>query len=161
MTAAAIVAGITTVANAGAQLIQASKHAKAQAEALNKQLGIARQETRREASSELFDSMREARREQAKVRAQAGEAGLSLTSGSIEDLLMDSAMQGEMRADRTLANMEARHRANVAEGESMASRIQKPTLLGAGLQLGAAGTSAWLGVENAKIKQRTASARSN
>jgi hypothetical protein len=113
----------------------------------------AREETRREASSELFDSMREARREQGKVRAQAGEAGLSLISGSIEDLLMDSAMQGEMRADRTLANMEARHRANVAEGESMASRIQKPTLLGAGLQMASAGASAWSGVQGAKIQR--------
>jgi hypothetical protein len=150
---AAVVVGVTSVAKAGADIIQQSKTAKAQTNALNKQMANAREETRREASSELFDSMREARREQGKVRAQAGEAGLSLISGSIEDLLMDSAMQGEMRADRTLANMEARHRANVAEGESMASRIQKPTLLGAGLQMASAGASAWSGVQGAKIQR--------
>lgn len=149
---AAIVVGVTTVASTGAQLIAASKTAKAQTKALRNQMEASKEETRLEASGELFDSMREARREQGRVRAQAGEAGLSLTSGSVEAMLLDSAMQSELRADRTLSNMEARHRANIAEAESAASRIQKPTALGAGLQLGAAAASAWSGVQNAKIK---------
>lgn len=150
---AAIVVGVTSVASTGASLVAQSSAAKAQTKALNKQAAVAQEETRREATGELFDSMREARREQGRIRAAAGEAGLSLTSGSVEDLLMDSAMQGELRDDRTLANMEARHRSNVAEAESMASRIQKPTALGAGLQLGASAASAWSGVQDAKIKK--------
>jgi hypothetical protein len=157
ITAAAIFAGVTSVASAGASIVAQSKAAKAQTKALNNQAAVAREETRREATGELFDSMREARREQGRVRAAAGEAGLSLTSGSIEDMLMDSAMQSELRDDRTLANMEARHRSNVAEAKSMASRIQKPTALGAGLQLGAAAASAWSGIQNAKIKVEGAS----
>src|SRR3546814_9554646 len=75
--------------------------------------------------------MRSARREQAKIRTSAGEAGLSLNSGSIESLLMDSAMQMELQGDRTIANMESRHQANTAEAASMLSQIQKPTALGA------------------------------
>lgn len=153
ITAAAIVAGVTSVASAGASIVAQSKSAKAQTKALNQQAAVAREETRLEASGELFDSMREARREQGRIRAAAGEAGLSLSSGSIEDMLLDSAMQAELRSDRTLANMEARNRANEAEATSMASRISKPTALGAGLQLAAAGASAWSGIQNAKIKR--------
>lgn len=149
---AAIMVGVTTVASTGAQIITETKAAKAQTKALKQQMEVAREETRAEASSELFQSMREARREQGRARAQAGEAGLSLTSGSVEAMLLDSAMQGELRDQTTMANMESRHRANLAEAESMASRIQKPTALGAGLQLGAAAASAFSGVQGAKIK---------
>src|SRR3546814_890763 len=113
---------------------------------------VAREETRLSASADLFDQMRSARREQAKIRTSAGEAGLSLNSGSIESLLMDSAMQMELQGDRTIANMESRHQANTAEAASMLSQIQKPTALGAGLQIGSAAASAWSGVEGAKLK---------
>ncbi|MFC3214054.1 hypothetical protein [Novosphingobium panipatense] len=54
-----------------------AKTAKAQTTALREQQSAARDETRREASAEIFDSMRQERREQGVVRAQAGEAGLS------------------------------------------------------------------------------------
>lgn len=72
-------------------------------------------------------------------------------SGSIESLLLDSAMQSELASDRTLANMESRHRANEAEANSMLSRVQKPTALGAGLQIASAAASGWSGVQAAKI----------
>lgn len=148
---AAIVVGVTAVASTGAQIVTQAKQAKRETKALREQTAIAREETRDEASSELFDSMRAARREQGRVRAQAGESGLSLTSGSVEAMLLDSAMQGELRDDRILSNMESRHRANTAEAESMASRIQKPTVLGAGLQLASVAAQAWAGAQGAKI----------
>src|SRR3546814_18106584 len=69
---------------------------------------VAREETRLSASADLFDQMRSARREQAKIRTSAGEAGLSLNSGSIESLLMDSAMQMELQGDRTIRSEERR-----------------------------------------------------
>ncbi|MBD8677557.1 hypothetical protein IFT55_03770 [Sphingomonas sp. CFBP 13720] len=141
----------TAAANVSAQI----KSANAQTKAINAQRTVVREETRQKASAELFDSMREGRREQAKIRAASGEAGLSLSSGgSIESLLLDSAMQTELANDRTIANMESRHRANEADADSMLSRIQKPTALGAGLQIASAAASGWAGVENAKIRTR-------
>lgn len=148
---AAVVVGVTAVASTGAQIVAQSKAAKKQTAALREQIAAGKEETRAEASAELFESVREARREQGRIRAQAGESGLSLTSGSVEAMLLDSAMQGELREDRILSNMESRHRANTAEAESIASRIQKPTALGAGLQLASAAASAWSGVQSAKI----------
>ncbi|MBF7012542.1 hypothetical protein QUC32_23115 [Novosphingobium resinovorum] len=149
---AAIVVGVTAVASTGYSIYAQAKSAKAQTKALREQESAAREETRRESSAEIFDSMRQSRREQGQLRAQAGEAGLSLTSGSVEALLMDSAMQGELREQRTLANAESRNRSNQAEAASIASRISKPSVLGAGLQLGASAASAWSGVQGAKIK---------
>lgn len=142
---------MATVAQTTAGVVAQAKTAKAQAKAINNQLEVTAEENRKQASAELFDQMRASRREQARIRTGAGEAGLSLGSGSVENLLLDSAMQLEFKQDRTLANMESRHNANVAEAESMMSRIQKPTALGAGLQVGASAASAWSGVQNAKI----------
>lgn len=154
---AAIAVGVTTVASTAANVVATARSAKAQERAVREQLAVTREETRQEASAELFDQMRAARRERGRIRAAAGEAGLSLASGSIESLLMDSAMQAELARDRTLANMESRQRANLAEAQSMMSQIQKPTAFGAGLQLAAAGAQAWSGVQGAKIAKANAS----
>ena len=150
VSAAIAVAAVSTV-NAGAQAIAAGQTAKAQTKAINEQRAVVREEVRQAASGEMFDQMRAARREQGRIRSAAGEAGLSLASGSVEGLLMDSAMQMEMAGDRTLANMESRHRAGEAEANSMLSRIQSPTLLGAGLNVALAGAKGWSGIQNAKI----------
>nr|WP_283404949.1 hypothetical protein [Novosphingobium panipatense] len=152
-------AGVAAVASASASVMAQAKTAKAQTTALREQQSAARDETRREASAEIFDSMRQERREQGVVRAQAGEAGLSLTSGSVEAMLLDSAMQSELREQRILANAESRHRANEAEAASMASRIAKPTVLTAGLQIGSAAASGWSGIQNAKIKADAANTK--
>ncbi|HEY0623178.1 virion core protein, T7 gp14 family [Sphingomonas sp.] len=149
---AAIVTTTIAVASAGAQSIAAINTAKAQTKAINEQRAAVREENRQAASAELFDQMRGARREQSRIRAAAGEAGLSLESGSVEGLLMDSAMQMELARDRTLANMESRHRANEAEASSMLSRIQQPTALGVGLNLATAAAGGWSDIQGAKIK---------
>lgn len=149
---AAIVVGVTSVATAGYSVYAQAATAKAQKKALNQQVDAAAADSRRQTSAELFDSMREARREQGRVRTQAGEAGLSLTSGSVEAMLLDSAMQGELRQDTILANAESRNSSNSAEAASMASRISTPNVLSAGLQLGSAAVSGWSGIQNAKIK---------
>lgn len=148
----AIAAGIASVASTAAGIVVQNKQAKAQAKALRSELEFAKEENQRDASAELFESMRQARREQGRMRTQAGEAGLSLASGSVEAMLMDAAMQGELRNDRSLSNMESRHRADIGQAKSMASRISKPTALGAGLQMGSSALGAWSAVEVAKIK---------
>lgn len=146
---AAVVVGVTMVATTGASIIAQNKAAKAQTKAIKAQLGVSQEEARAEATSEMFDQMRAARREAGRTRAAAGEAGLSLDSGSVEALLMDSAMQSEFKNDRTLANLESRSNANVAEANSMLSRVQKDNWLTGGLKLAAAGASAYAGVANA------------
>lgn len=149
---AAIAVGVTTVASSVGQVVAQSKSAKAQTKAIRSQQALMKEETRREASAQLFDQMRAARREQGKVRVSAGEAGLGLNSGSVEGLLYDTAMQMEQQGGRTLANMESRHASNTAEAASALSRIQKPTALGAGLQIGSSMASAFSGVQGAKLQ---------
>lgn len=135
---------------AGSAIAQ-SKTAKAQTKAIRAQQERVNEENRDAASAELFDQMRNARREQGKIRTAAGEAGLGLNGGSIEGLLFDSAMQMELQGSRSIANMESRIAANNAEAESMLSQIQSPTLLGAGLQVAGAAASGWAGIQNSKL----------
>jgi len=103
-----------------------AKSAKAQTKAIRQQQAVVAEENRRAASGELFDQMRATRREQARIRVASGEAGLSLQSGTIENLLMDSAMQGQLQGSRTMANLESRQAATTAEAASCSSpgRIQ-------------------------------------
>ena len=82
----------------------------------------------------------------------AGEAGLSLNSGAVDSLLLDSAMQQSLANQRSLANMESRIAASDAEANSMRSRVAAPTLLGAGIRIGGtvAGQSSKLGIVKGK-----------
>ena len=149
------IAAALAVASAAAGSVAQIKSANAQTKAINEQQKVVREENRQVASAELFDEMRATRREQAKIRTTAGEAGLSLASGSIEGLLMDSAMQGEMSRDRVLANLESRNTAANAETASALSRIQKPTALGVGLNIANAAVDGWAKIDAANIKKAT------
>ena len=148
---ASIALAVTSVAGTAASVVAQNKSAKAQAKAINQQNQVIAEENRKAASAELFDQMRASRREQARIRTASGEAGLSLQSGSIESMLLDSAMQGELQGSRTIANMESRNSAAQAEAESSMSRVQKVTALGAGLQIANSAAEGWAGVSNAKI----------
>jgi len=155
VSASIALAVVSTVGAAGSAIAQA-KTAKAQTKAIRAQQELVNEENRDAASAELFDQMRGARREQAKIRTAAGEAGLGLNGGSIEGLLFDSAMQMELQGSRTLANMESRNAANNADAESMLSQVQSPTLLGAGLQVAGTAASGWAGVQNSRLALRRA-----
>ena len=130
-----------------------AKSAKAQTKAIRQQQAVVAEENRRAASGELFDQMRATRREQARIRVASGEAGLSLQSGTIENLLMDSAMQGQLQGSRTMANLESRQAATTAEAASALSQIQKPTALSAGLQIGSSAAAGWSDIQTAKINR--------
>jgi|TARA_R100000501_G_scaffold14324_1_gene25975 hypothetical protein len=135
-----------------------AKQAKAQNAAISAQLDVTNEEARRKATAELFDASRATRREQGRIRAAAGEAGLALT-GSVDALLFDSAMQSELNYDRSLANLESRTAANVAEAEVAYSNVSNTNALSAGLQLGASALSGWSGIEEAKIEKRRAAVK--
>lgn len=152
----AIAAGVTAMASTAYSISAQANMAKAQNAAISQQLDVTNEEARRKASSEIFDTMRAARREQGRVRAAAGEAGLALT-GSVDGLLMDSAMQAELNNGRSIANQESRTAANTAEATSMYSQVQNTNALGAGLQIASTGLNSWSGIQGAKIAKSQAS----
>ena len=144
---------VLAVASTTAGVISQAKQAKAQTKAINQQQAVVAEENRRAASAELFDQMRASRREQARIRTASGEAGLSLQSGSIESMLLDSAMQSELQGTRTMANLESRQAATKAEAASALSQISKPTALGAGLQIASSAADGWAKIEKVKISK--------
>ena len=152
VTALTAAVGIISTASTVAGVISQSKAADAQAQAINTQLERVQEENRLATSAEMFDRMRAARREQARIRIAAGEAGLGLNSGSIGQLLMDSAMQADLSNQRSLANRESRDAAALDEATSAMSHVQKPTAVGAGLQIGSAALAAWGDYKTASLK---------
>lgn len=148
---ATVVAGVMTVASAVGGVVAQTHAANVQASAINSQLETVATENRNSASAEIFDRMRAARREQARIRVAAGEAGLGLSSQSIGQLLLDSAMQSDLANQRTLANRESRDAAARADATSAMSQVHKPTAIGAGLQIGSAVVGSWSDISKARV----------
>lgn len=141
---------VIAVASAASSVIGQVQSANAANKAINAQNLSRQKEIDRSTSAEINDRLREARREQGRIAVAAGEAGLQLESGSVEGLLFDSAQQAELSNDRSLANRESRKAA--ANAEAQAHMTSKPTVLGAGLQIGLAGGSAYGRADAAKTK---------
>jgi hypothetical protein len=121
-------------------VISENQAAKAQSRALNAQNEQRQREIDRATTAEINDRLREKRREQGRIAVAAGEAGLSLQSGSVEALLMDSAQQAELSNDRSLANRESRKLAAAADAQAQVP--SRTTTLGAGLRIASAAASA-------------------
>ena len=66
-------------------------------------------------------------------------------------------MQMELQGSRTLANLESRQDAARSQADSLMSQVQRPTLLGAGLQVAGAAASGYAGVQNTKLRLKRAS----
>lgn len=128
------------VAGTALSVVGQIQSANAQAKAINHQLAAKQHEIDLASTQELNDRLRQARREQGRILVAAGESGLSLESGSVNALLEDAQMQATLSNQTTLANRESRKAAATAEAE--AAMPTKPTLLGAGLQIGLAGLNA-------------------
>lgn len=138
--AALIAAGTQAVG-----IVASNQMAKAQNRALQQQNDLRKKEIDKAATAEINARLREMRREQSRIMVAAGEAGLSLQSGSVETLLLDSIQQAELANDVSLANRESRKLASDAETQS---RMQaKTTLLGAGLRIGLAAGGAAMGAQ--------------
>ncbi len=71
-------------------------------------------------------------------------------------LLKDSLMQNQLSAERTNLNAESQQRAAAAEANSMSSRIQSPTILGAGLRIATAGAQGYYGGKSIQLQQSAA-----
>ncbi len=111
---------MTTIAVVGAatETIGQMQSAKAQQKAIDAQLATTQQEIRVAQTAELNERQRVARKEQARIKVAAGEAGLNI-GGSVEALLKDSLMQNQLSAERTNLNAESQQRAAAAEANSM------------------------------------------
>ncbi|MFY7954379.1 MAG: virion core protein, T7 gp14 family [Armatimonadaceae bacterium] len=148
------------VTSAAAGVVSQVKAAKAQQRAINEQYAEVVQQNNESATSQLNERLREQRREQGRIKVAAGESGLQL-SGSIAGLLQDSLMQAGMAEDAINVN---RDNANIAAGReagSMMSRVEQPTVLGAGLQLASAGMqgySAGVNIQNANASAKATAA---
>lgn len=141
------------VAGTAASVVSQVQSAKRQEAAIRDQLATTQNEINDKASAEVNDRLREARREQARIKVAAGEAGLKL-GGSIDLLLQDSLMQAGLSNERTIGNQERELTAARAEANSMLSRVEKPTILGAGLQLATAGMNGWSSGKSMQISRR-------
>lgn len=142
--AAIAIAAATTAVG----VIQQNQMAKAYNKSINQQNALRKEQIDEAATAEINDRLRAMRREQSRVMVAAGEAGLSLQSGGVEAMLLDSAMQAELANDRSLANRESRRAASDAQAQS---RMQsKTTALGAGLKIGLSAASAGMNASAAQ-----------
>lgn len=146
---------ITTTA---ASIYSQNKAADAANAAIAQQLADTETEVKKAETAEINDRLRAQRKEQARIKVAAGEAGLQL-GGSIELLLKDSLMQSQLAQERTRMNAQSQREAARNEANSMYSRNPKTTALGAGLQLASAGINGWASGSSMQInRERDATA---
>ncbi len=145
------------VASTAASIVTETKAAKVQEKAIRSQLEQTNLEINQKASAEVNDRQRATRREQARIKVAAGEAGLQL-GGSIDLLLQDSLMQGGLSNARTMQNRENELLNANAEANSMLSKTESPTILGAGLRLATAGAQGYAQGSSMALKRTTTKA---
>jgi len=135
-----VAAGIAAV-SAGLSAAGQMSAAHAQAKAINAQNDARQKQIDQATTAEINDRLREARRQQGRIDVAAGQSGLSLNSGGVEDLLLDAWTQASLSDERSLANRESQKLA--AATQAQAAMPSGPTLLGAGLQIALAGAKGY------------------
>ncbi|WAC60787.1 virion core protein, T7 gp14 family [Brevundimonas sp. SL130] len=143
------------VATTAGGIVAQVRSAKKQEAAIREQLAVSQTEIDNKATAEINDRQRAARREQARIKVAAGQAGLQL-GGSIDSLLQDSLMQAGLSEERTLDNRATEQRGVTAEANSMLSRVERPTIVGAALQLGSAGMNGYAQGKSLQIARQNA-----
>lgn len=145
------------IASTAAGLITEHRAAKNQKAAITQAFESQQKEITQTQVADINERQRQARKEQARIRVAAGQAGLQL-SGSVQGLLTDSAMQTTLFSERTGMNADTRREASTQEANSMFSKVDDPSVLGAGLRLASAGASAFYTGQGLSI-QRAAAAK--
>jgi hypothetical protein len=145
-------AGMATIgaATAAAGVYTANVSARAQESAIREQLEALEAESVKTESAETNDRLRAMRKEAARTKVAAGEAGLQL-GGSVEMLLKDGLMQASLSGERTHLNAERERKSGRSEANSMLSRVERDTALGAGLKIGSAAMGGWNTGKSIKI----------
>ncbi|MFK0297687.1 hypothetical protein ACIQTU_00560 [Brevundimonas sp. NPDC090276] len=150
----AAVALTTTAAN----IYAGNKAASAASRTIDSQLAQSEAEIAKAEVSEVNDRLRLQRKEQARIKVAAGEAGLQF-GGSIEALLKDSLMQTQLSQERTRMNAQSQRESVRAEANAMYSRNPKTNALGAGLQLAASGLDGWSRGRSMRIEREATERR--
>jgi hypothetical protein len=131
----AVVGAVTSAVS----VISEIKAANYQNKAISDQLQNSYHQIADQQAAENNDRSRAARKEQGRIAVAAGEAGLQLSSGSIEGLLMDSTMQRQLSSERTGLNADNMRQQARDEANKYYSQVQQPSVVGAGLRV-ASGT---------------------
>jgi hypothetical protein len=150
---------VLAVTTAAAGVVAQVQSAKYQQQAIDAQLAEMNQQIDTRETAELNERLRIQRKEQARIKVAAGEAGLQIGSPGIESLLMDSLMQTQLSAERTSLNTDMDRNKAAAEANAASSRVQGPTPLGAGLQIASAGLNGYAQGRSLKIARKAASER--
>ena len=143
------------VASTAASIVGEVKAAKTQTAAVHEQLAEVKNQIDQKTGAEINERQRAARREQGRTKVAAGEAGLQL-GGSIDLLLKDSAMQAGLSEERSMDNRNNDVIAANREATSALSKIESPTILGAGLRIATAGMQGYDRGNTMKINRRNA-----
>lgn len=144
------------IASTATSIISEVQSAKYQKAAIDQQLSTQQAQILTAETAELNERQRTARKEAARVKVAAGQAGLNI-GGSVEAMLQDSLMQNQLARERTRLNAESQQQSAVADANSAYSRIEEPTLLGAGLRLASAGAQGYYSGKSMKLSQKNAS----
>ena len=148
---------VTAMATTAASVVSQISAANAQNKAISQQVAQSYQQVNNQQAAEENDRMRAARKEQARIKVAAGESGLQL-GGSIEQLLLDNQMSTGLANERSALNADNQRQSIQAEANKMHSQVQKPTLLGAGLQIATAGLGGYAQGSSLQLARKAASA---
>lgn len=130
------------VASTTASVVGQIQQSKAMAKAINAQSEQQADEIRDRATAETFDRTVQTFERIGQQRVAGAERGLNDASRTMQ--LTTDAILFDHNFDnaRTMLNAENAQKARVAETNSQLARASRPTLLGAGLQIAAAGLKA-------------------
>ncbi|WP_406853358.1 hypothetical protein WEU32_06890 [Brevundimonas sp. BH3] len=147
---------VVAVASTAMTMVSEYQSAKHQMAAIDQQLAQAQKQVETSRVAELNDRQRVARKEAARVKVAAGQQGLNIT-GSVTSMLNDSLMQNQLAKERINLNAENEEGAAIAEANSMYSRVERPTALGAALKLGMSGAQGYYSGKSMQISRKNAS----
>jgi hypothetical protein len=134
---------VVSVVSTAATIATEIQGAQAQNKAIAQELQQQNKQADAQEVAALNQRAREARKEQGRMMVAAGEAGLQLGSGSVESMLLDSAMQQKQADEGIAQNRDNLVQANTSEANRYYSAVQQPSVIGAGLRLVGAGVTGY------------------
>jgi hypothetical protein len=138
-----IVPAVLLAGATAAQVVGQMKVAKAQAKAINEQSAVRAEEIQDAATAELVDRQIETFQRIGQARVVGASRGLNDASRVLEQTTQAILFDNDFDAARIEKNAETQQRARLAETKSALAGASRPSLLGAGLQIIAAGAQGY------------------
>lgn len=149
---------VVAVASTAVSVVSQVQQASAQQKAIKASQDQQQKQIQTAEVADMNDASRAQRKQASRIQVAAGESGLSLGSGSIENMLMDSLAQQNLMNGRISTNAGEQIAGSQAQANSMLAQSAGPSLLGAGLQMGLAGATGYMNGSALQIKRQTAAA---